>query len=55
MAEHGMAARNGNGLCGEEGMRKTEHGVTGGNGNELCREGGMGMAEHRMAAYLLLP
>jgi hypothetical protein len=38
MAEHGMAAGNGNGLCEEGRMRKT------------MREGGMGMAEHGMAA-----
>jgi hypothetical protein len=27
MAEHGMAAKNGNGVCGEEGMGMAEHGM----------------------------
>ena len=48
---HGMAAGNGNGLCG--GMGMTEHEMAAGNGNGLCGEGGMGMAEHGMAAYPL--
>jgi hypothetical protein len=41
MAEHGMAAGNGNELCGEEIMIKT------------MRGGGMRMTEHGMAAYPL--
>jgi hypothetical protein len=32
MAEHGMAAVNGNGLCGEGRMRKTVRGGRNGNG-----------------------
>jgi hypothetical protein len=43
MAEHGMAAGNGNGLCGE--------GVMG----MAVRGGGMRMAEHGMAVYTLPP
>jgi hypothetical protein len=64
MAEHGMAARNGNGLCGEGRIRKTVRG--GDNGNDRTRNGsrewewalrggGMGMAEHGMTVYPLPP
>jgi hypothetical protein len=39
MTEHGMAAGNGNGLCGEGRMRKTVWG--GGNGNGRTRNGSL--------------
>jgi hypothetical protein len=39
MTEHGMAAGNKNGLCGEGGMGMTEHGMADGNKNGLCGKG----------------
>jgi hypothetical protein len=64
LARRGLYGGNGNGLCGEGGMRKAEQRMVAEHGNGLCGERGMGkvdqgmrmteqgmMAEHEITSY----